>query len=84
MNRRFARSLPLDDDRDFELARRGQRAEDSALRIVADEGGIAWDMTTYGFVAGDGPDTVNPSLWPANAISTNTSTIRPFISPISA
>lgn len=63
VNRRFARSLPFDDDRDFELARRGQLAEDNALRIMADDGGVAWDRTTYGFVAGDAPDTVNPSLW---------------------
>ena len=63
MNDRLARELPFDDDRDFELARRGQLSEDVALRIMADDGGVAWDMTTWGFVEGDAPDTVNPSLW---------------------
>jgi len=63
MNERVARSLPFDDDLDFELARRGRLAEDSALRIMAEDGTVVWDMTTYGFAEGDAPDTVNPSLW---------------------
>jgi alkyl sulfatase BDS1-like metallo-beta-lactamase superfamily hydrolase len=63
MNERLARKLPFDDDRDFELARRGQLSEDVSLRIMADDGGVAWDMTAWGFVEGDAPDTVNPSLW---------------------
>jgi alkyl sulfatase BDS1-like metallo-beta-lactamase superfamily hydrolase len=63
VNERFARSLPFEDDLDFELARRGRLSEEGALRITADGGGVAWDMTTYGFVDGDAPDSVNPSLW---------------------
>ena len=63
INERIARSLPFDDDLDFELARRGRLAEDSALRILAEDGTVVWDMTIYGFAEGDAPDTVNPSLW---------------------
>ena len=63
MNERLSRELPFDDDRDFELARRGQLFQDGSLRIMADDGGVAWDMTTWAFVEGDAPDTVNPSLW---------------------
>lgn len=62
-NERVERSLPFDDDLDFELARRGRLAGENALRIPADGGGVAWDMTAYGFAEGDAPDTVNPSLW---------------------
>lgn len=62
-NEAFARSLPFEDDRDFELAARGQLATESPLRILADDGSVAWDMTTYAFIEGDAPDTVNPSLW---------------------
>lgn len=62
-NDRFGRSLLFADDRDFELARRGLLAQDSELRIAAEDGSVVWDMTTYGFLEGDAPDSVNPSLW---------------------
>ncbi len=60
------RSLPFDDDRDFELARRGRLAGRQALRIPADgrpgSDSLAWDMTRYAFTQGEAPETVNPSL----------------------
>ncbi len=62
-NERIARALPFDDDRDFELVQRGLLASEEGLQIRADDGSMAWDMTTYGFTEGDAPDTVNPSLW---------------------
>jgi alkyl sulfatase BDS1-like metallo-beta-lactamase superfamily hydrolase len=65
-NERLARSLPFDDDADFELARRGLLATKPDLQIAADGGGIAWDMASYDFLRSAGeqaPDTVNPSLW---------------------
>ena len=62
-NRRVAESLPFDHDEDFELAARGRLANDPALQIPADDGGVAWDMTSYAFEEGESPDTVNPSLW---------------------
>ncbi|MFQ5417115.1 MAG: alkyl/aryl-sulfatase, partial [Myxococcota bacterium] len=60
---RFARALPFEDERDFELATRGRLAEEPSLRIPSDDGSVAWDMTIYGFTEGDAPETVNPSLW---------------------
>lgn len=60
---RFARRLDFDDERDFDLARRGLLAAETSLMIPADAGGVAWDMSTYAFVDGDPPPTVNPSLW---------------------
>jgi alkyl sulfatase BDS1-like metallo-beta-lactamase superfamily hydrolase len=62
-NTRFAKGLNFEDDRDFELARRGLLVEEPALQIPADAGNMAWDMTTYDFEVGDAPDSVNPSLW---------------------
>jgi alkyl sulfatase BDS1-like metallo-beta-lactamase superfamily hydrolase len=62
-NKKFARRLRFEDDRDFELARRGQLAEDPSLRILSEDGSIVWDMTRYEFAKGDAPETVNPSLW---------------------
>jgi alkyl sulfatase BDS1-like metallo-beta-lactamase superfamily hydrolase len=62
-NHEVARSLPFDQDADFELAQRGLLASDPGLQIQADDGTIAWDMTSYEFTKGAAPDTVNPSLW---------------------
>jgi len=55
--------LPFSNTRDFELATRGRLAGPETLVIPADSGGAAWDMSTFDFIAGDAPDTVNPSLW---------------------
>ena len=55
--------LPFEDETDFELAGRGRIAGPEAPVIPSDAGGTAWDMTGYAFVAGEAPDTVNPSLW---------------------
>jgi alkyl sulfatase BDS1-like metallo-beta-lactamase superfamily hydrolase len=66
VNQEFASRLPFEDDRDFDLAKRGRLAENSSLRILSDppeEDSVVWDMTHYGFEEGDAPDTVNPSLW---------------------
>ena len=63
---RTLRTLPFEDDRDFELAARGRIAGPSQLTIAADRGTEpAWDMTTFDFIEAGAaaPDTVNPSLW---------------------
>ncbi len=62
-NADVARSLPLDDQQDFEDARRGFIATDRPLVIAGPDGSPAWDMTAYDFVQGEAPPTVNPSLW---------------------
>lgn len=55
-------SLPFEDDRDFQDARRGFIA---ALQpgVVHADGRVVWDNDAYGFLGGDAPDTVHPSLW---------------------
>ncbi len=50
--------LPADDGEDFALARRG------FLGTIPDaEVPGAWSQAPYGFLEGERPDTVNPSLW---------------------
>jgi alkyl sulfatase BDS1-like metallo-beta-lactamase superfamily hydrolase len=58
-----ARELPLADPRDFEDAARGLVASDPALRVLGPKGEPIWDPADYGFVTGDPPPSVNPSLW---------------------
>lgn len=61
--RESVRDLPLADAQDFEDARRGFVGTDEPLLIPGPDGKPAWDATAYGFLAGDAPPTVNPSLW---------------------
>jgi alkyl sulfatase BDS1-like metallo-beta-lactamase superfamily hydrolase len=55
--------LPFDDTADFEAAERGLiDAGDPVVRN--DKGDVVWDNGSYtGFLTGDAPDTVHPSLW---------------------
>lgn len=62
-NAALAKVLPLDDQRDFEEARRGLIATPDNLRITSDRGELIWDMPAYDFIQGEAPATVNPSLW---------------------
>jgi alkyl sulfatase BDS1-like metallo-beta-lactamase superfamily hydrolase len=54
--------LPFSDTQDFDDACRGLVATIDAP-VVADDGAVIWDNSTYDFLDGDGPDSVNPSLW---------------------
>ncbi len=62
-NAAVAARLPLDDQQDFDDARRGLVASDPDLRVMGSAGTPIWDMPAYGFVDGDAPASVNPSLW---------------------
>ncbi|KPK16499.1 MAG: alkyl sulfatase [Myxococcales bacterium SG8_38] len=62
-NAAVARSLPLSDPQDLEDARRGLIASDPALRVTNADGEVIWDMTSYRFIEGAAPGSVNPSLW---------------------
>jgi alkyl sulfatase BDS1-like metallo-beta-lactamase superfamily hydrolase len=57
------KQLPFDDDRDFAAAERGflGTLDDPAIRN--DAGEVVWDASSYDFLEGDAPATVNPSLW---------------------
>ena len=62
-NREVARSLPLSNAQDFEDALRGLVATEPSLVIAGPDGTRYWDLTSYDFVQGDAPASVNPSLW---------------------
>ncbi len=50
--------LPRDDRSDFDLAHRGFISTVPDAEIPG-----AWSLAPYGFLQGEWPDTVNPSLW---------------------
>src|SRR5437870_10080165 len=60
---RLRAELDFTDTRDFDDAKRGFVATLPDAHIVADSGGVSWSMKPYGFLDGDAPETVNPSLW---------------------
>ena len=55
--------LDLSDERDFEDVRRGFIGTLDDAHTIDDQGGVAWSMKPYGFLDGELPDTVHPSLW---------------------
>jgi alkyl sulfatase BDS1-like metallo-beta-lactamase superfamily hydrolase len=55
--------LPFDDTADFEDARRGLIGRLEPCIVHAADGRVVWDNTSYAFLDGSAPDTVNPSLW---------------------
>ncbi|WP_457668195.1 alkyl/aryl-sulfatase [Thiolapillus sp.] len=57
------KSLPFDDKRDFEEAKKGFIAAPKYKQIMAEAGNVAWDMGSYEFLLqGKDFDSVNPSL----------------------
>jgi alkyl sulfatase BDS1-like metallo-beta-lactamase superfamily hydrolase len=56
-------TLPFDDERDFDEAKRGFIAEPPYKQIMADAGHVAWDMESYGWLL-EGQDfaSIHPSL----------------------
>ena len=52
-----------DDSRDFEFAERGFVATRTDPNIRDDSGRIVSTLSSYDFLKGPAPDTVNPSLW---------------------
>ena len=58
------KSLPFDDKRDFEEAKRGFIAAPKYKQIMAEAGHVAWDMGSYEFLLEEGQnfDSMHPSL----------------------
>jgi alkyl sulfatase BDS1-like metallo-beta-lactamase superfamily hydrolase len=57
------KSLPFEDKRDFEEAKKGFIAAPSYKQIMAEAGNVAWDMASYEFLLqGKDFDSVHPSL----------------------
>ena len=58
------KSLPFDDRRDFEEAKRGFIAAPDYKQIMAEAGNVAWDMGSYEWLLEEGQDfdSMHPSL----------------------
>lgn len=60
------RSLPFEDQRDFEEAQRGFIAAPDYKQIMAEAGNVAWDMGSYDFLL-RGFDSVFDTIHPLSA-----------------
>ncbi len=56
-------ALPFDDTADFDDARRGLIGRLEPCIVHAADGRVVWDNTSYAFLDGPAPESVNPSLW---------------------
>ncbi len=56
-------SLPFEDTADFSDADRGFIAALTPCVVKAADGRVVWDNDAYGFLSGDAPTSVHPSLW---------------------
>jgi len=56
-------TLPFGDTRDFTDADRGFIGAMAPCVVTAADGRVVWDNDSYGFLTGDAPTTVHPSLW---------------------
>ncbi len=56
-------ALPFSDQQSFMECQKGLIASDPDLRVSDVDGTVIWDQAAYGFVKGDAPSSVNPSLW---------------------
>jgi linear primary-alkylsulfatase len=55
--------LPFDDTRDFTDADRGFIDALRPCVVTSADGRVVWDNDVYGFLDGDAPTSVHPSLW---------------------
>ena len=62
-NLELAETLDIENQVDFDNAKRGLIAEAPVNKLNNARGTQIWDAASYDFVQGDAPDTVNPSLW---------------------
>ncbi len=62
-NKDVSKLLPIEDQGDFEDARKGLIASDPNLVIKGKNDKTVWDQTAYEFMKGKAPASVNPSLW---------------------
>jgi alkyl sulfatase BDS1-like metallo-beta-lactamase superfamily hydrolase len=62
-NGKAALALPLNSPADMENARKGRLTQIPDGIIKNSKGEIVWDATSYSFLSGSAPATVNPSLW---------------------
>jgi alkyl sulfatase BDS1-like metallo-beta-lactamase superfamily hydrolase len=62
-HRHLSDTLPFADTQDFVDSRRGFIAALDPCVVRDSDGRVVWDNDSYAFLAGEAPDTVNPSLW---------------------
>jgi alkyl sulfatase BDS1-like metallo-beta-lactamase superfamily hydrolase len=62
-NRVVAAQLNLADQQDYKDATRGLIARQEPLVIAGPDDEPTWDMSSYAFITGAAPASVNPSLW---------------------
>ncbi len=62
-NKKMIEGLDFSDRQDFIDSKRGFIGTFEPLVIKDDKGEPVWDMRGYSFLARDGAETVNPSLW---------------------
>jgi alkyl sulfatase BDS1-like metallo-beta-lactamase superfamily hydrolase len=62
---------PFDDERDFADAERGFIAALEPGVVCDAAGAVVWDNDSYAFLAGQPPDTVDPSLWRQSVLNAN-------------
>ena len=62
-NRAVRMQLPFEDRGDFEDALRGRLGSLTEGVIAGTGGRVVWDLDAYGFLDGECPPSVNPSLW---------------------
>ncbi|MER7785243.1 alkyl sulfatase dimerization domain-containing protein [Streptomyces albidoflavus] len=70
-NRAVLGRFPFDDRRDFEDARYGFLGTAGDQLIRGGDGRMVWDLGAYGFLEGECPETVNPSLWRQSALASD-------------
>ncbi len=63
LNHGHIAALPFDDTADFTDADRGFLGALEPCVITAADGRVVWDNDVYGFLGGDAPASVHPSLW---------------------
>lgn len=62
-NHRLLDDLPFDDTADFDAAGQGLIAHEDEVVVSAPDGSPVWTTTSWDFIDGENPDSVNPSLW---------------------
>jgi alkyl sulfatase BDS1-like metallo-beta-lactamase superfamily hydrolase len=60
---KILKELPFANKQDFDFAARGFIATLEDPKIKSDDGKLVFDLSSYDFLKGEAPDTVNPSLW---------------------
>jgi alkyl sulfatase BDS1-like metallo-beta-lactamase superfamily hydrolase len=70
-NKAFGAALDLGDKQDFDDASRGLVARMPDAVIKNAKGETVWDGNQFGFIRGEAPPSVNPSLWRQEKLNNN-------------